>query len=483
MKAVLSDICLHKGGGLQRQLYQALVERILSGRIPGGAQLPASRQWAADLGVSRNSVSAVYEQLRSEGFLASRQGSGFYVREDLHHLPKTLTPPSLARSLNAPPAKLAQAFKSAHGPHANLPFTPGLPDLDAFPIKVWNRLLHQQESRICVRGYDEPAGYLPLRRALQAYLRESRGVRCHEDQILITAGAQQGLSLIADVLLAPSDTVLIENPGYRGARGALGRLGRTLVPVPLTAQQALDIEALEHLPPARVLYCTPTHQYPMGGILEIGQRLALLDWARRTETWIIEDDYDSEFHFVGKPVAALQGLFDETPVLYVGSFSKTLMPGLRLGYLVVPDGLIDNFRQMKRFTSGESPLLTQAVTAEFMQGGHFISHLRKMRHHYHGKWQRFHHLLETHFAGRLQPVAESAGMHLVVTGEIDDLAVVQGLSELGIGSTPLSAHYVGKALQHGLVLGFANADDEAMARCVVALGKVLGAKSVDRGKT
>jgi GntR family transcriptional regulator/MocR family aminotransferase len=317
---LINDLALDFNQPLQTQLYRQLTGYIMEGRLPPGTQLPSSRQLAEDLGVSRNTVLAVYEQLKAEGVLQNRPGRGMFVHADLDAALRTLLKP-VRHALAAPPRtpacptpiKPGQVRQAHH--HNNLPFTPGLPDLRAFPLKSWNRVLHHHENRHTLLGYDNAQGGLPLRRAIAEYLRTSRGVRCHEHQIIVTQGAQQALSLIADVMLNPGDTVLVENPGYRGARYALGRHHIKLTPIPLD-RQVLSISSLPTHGNAKLLYCTPTHQYPLGGILDATQRLQLLQWARATGIWIIEDDYDSEFHFYTKPFAALQGMHDTTPVFY-----------------------------------------------------------------------------------------------------------------------------------------------------------------------
>lgn len=470
---MIDDIRLDGKHPLQHQLYQRLSERILDQRYPPGRQLPSSRQMAQDLGISRNTVNAVYDQLKAEGFLQSRAGRGVFVHEDIK---SALNPsgPSLNKSggvsMELPPLPALPRGKSKPVEDANLPFQPGLPDLDAFPIRSWNRILHHQESRRTLRGYDSIQGYQPLRRAIAAYVRTSRGVRCEEHQVIITNGAQQALSLIADAFLQRGDSVLCENPGYRGARNALGRFGNPLIPIPLK-NQVLDVEALQGLKPARtrLLFCTPTHQYPMGGILDLSQRMALVQWAQQNGCWIIEDDYDSEFHFYNKPFAAIQGLFKNAPVLYMGSFSKTLLPALRVGYLVVPEAVVEPLLWAKQISGGETSLLTQATIAEFIESGQFTRHLRRMRQLYRDKWQRFQSEVTEKLGGLAQPVAESAGMHLVLEGDFDDLALSQWLKTRGFGSTPLSAHFLGKETKTGLVMGFASANEREIVQCVATL--------------
>jgi GntR family transcriptional regulator/MocR family aminotransferase len=468
---VIDDIRLDSKQPLQTQLYQRLSERIIEQRYPPGRRLPSSRQMAQDLGISRNTVNAVYDQLKAEGFLQSRAGKGVFVHEDIA---AAVNPsgPGLDKPVNVgmklPPLPALPPGKTKPVEDASLPFQPGLPDLDAFPIRAWNRILHHQESRRSLRGYDSIQGYQPLRRAIAGYLRTSRGVRCEEHQIIITNGAQQALSLLAEVFLRPGDNILCENPGYRGARNALGRFGNPLIPIPLK-NHVLDVEALPGLGPARLLFCTPTHQYPMGGILDLSQRMALVQWAQQNGCWIIEDDYDSEFHFYNKPFAAIQGMFENAPVLYMGSFSKTMLPALRVGYLVVPEAVVEPVLWTKQISGGETPLLTQATIAEFIESGQFTRHLRRMRQLYRDKWQLFQQQVAEKLGGLVQPVAESAGMHLVLEGSFDDLALSQWLKTRGFGSTPLSAHFIGEDARTGLVMGFSSASERQIEDCVTAL--------------
>ncbi len=475
--AVIDDLRLDSSKPLQHQLYQRLSERILDRRYLPGRQLPSSRQMAADLGISRNTVNAVYEQLKAEGFLQSRPGKGVFVHEDIRAAIKPagdgLAQP-LNRGMALPSLPELPRARPTREEDANLPFQPGLPDLDAFPIRSWNRILHHQESRRSLRGYDSIQGFRPLRRAIASYLRTSRGVRCEEHQVIITQGAQQALSLIAEVFLRSGDHILCENPGYRGARNALGRFGHPLRPIPLK-NQVLDVDALPGLGAARLLFCTPTHQYPMGGILDLSQRMALVQWAQQNDGWIIEDDYDSEFHFFNKPFAAIQGLFENAPVLYMGSFSKTLLPALRVGYLVVPEEVVEPMLWAKQISGGESPLLVQATIAEFIDSGQFTRHLRRMRQLYRGKWQHFQQAVTGRLGDSVRPVAESAGMHLVLEGDFDDMALSQWLRKQGFGSTPLSAHFIGENARTGLVMGFASASEREINACVDVLHRRLTA--------
>ncbi len=478
-----STIKLNRSEPLQNQLHATLVAWICSGRLMPGTKLPASRRLADELAVSRNTVTEVFDQLRSEGFLTSHRGKGVFVQHDLPVGIRGVDKVAWSSQGELPVlSDYADRLTEVSGLLKNktLPFTPGVPDIDAFPIKSWQALLRRHSDRTALMAYGDQQGHAPLRVALADYLRLSRGVECTAEQIIITAGAQQAISLCAQLLLNKGDEVLIESPGYIGARKAfLGREAK-LRPIGLKPN-GVDVDYLrqnsEALAGARVMYVSPTHQYPMGGILSAAQRLELLDWAVQRNTWLIEDDYDSEFHFTNKPIAALQGMAAQTPVIYMGSFSKTLLPALRLGYLVVPKPLVAQFVQAKTFMTGETPLLIQAVVADFILEGHFIRHIRKMRQHYKEKWLHFEALIKSQLQGLATPIAESAGMHLVLDIEnIDDVLLKQQLVEKGFGSSALSSYYIGVKPRTGLVLGFANTTMREREECIAYLQQALKRK-------
>jgi len=465
---------------LQTQLQTQLKEWICAGRLPPGTKLPSSRRLASELGVSRNTVTLAIDQLRAEGFLTSVPGKGVYVAEslpfDVHGIKHIDWQYKIAQpELSAYAKALATKPLAEHG--ADLPFTPGIPDLDAFPFRIWNSIQRRHQNRTCLMGYDGNQGYQVLREALAEYLSLSRGVSCEARQIILTHGAQQAISLCVQILINEGDEVLLENPGYMGAKKAFKARGAKLTPC-LLGDNGLDIAALasgsQQKGPYKLLYCTPTHQYPLGGILPAADRLNLLDWAAQNNTWIIEDDYDSEFHFHHKPLAALQGMAKNTPVIYMGSFSKTLFPALRLGYLVVPEELVDIFIKAKSFMSGESALLPQAIIADFIMEGHFIRHLRRMRQLYQEKWQYLHDLIVDKLKNKVRPIAKSAGMHLAI--EIpgcDDQTLSKRLKQKGYGSTALSSYFLEGDGMTGLVLGFANASQVQAEQLVAELDKLI----------
>ncbi len=476
-----SSFEFNTGRPLQEQLQHQLTQWICTGRLSSGSRLPSSRRLASELNVSRNTVTIVLEQLKSEGFLESIQGKGVYVTSDL---PKGITSPSNVSwnkkgalpELSNFAQYLNQTPLMEHG--EILPFTPGIPDISSFPQKTWLQIQRRHQDRTSLMGYDGNQGYAPLRESLAEYLKLSRGVRCKPEQIIITQGAQQAISLCAQVLLNEGDAVLVESPGYLGARKAFLARRASLVSCPMS-ENGVDIIALQNsnimstLKP-KLMYITPTHQYPLGGILSASQRLKLLDWAATQNTWLIEDDYDSEFHYFHKPIAALQGMAEQTPVIYMGSFSKALFPSLRLGYLVVPEALVKVFIKAKSYMGGESPLLTQAVVADFINEGHFVRHLRKMRLLYQEKWQHLIDLINRELPLEVNPILQSAGMHLAIEiPNIDDLTLKKNFHQQGFGSSALSSYYNDKPTKTGLVLGFANTTQYQREEGITALKSLL----------
>jgi GntR family transcriptional regulator/MocR family aminotransferase len=491
---ILGTITLDRASGLAlyRQLYDNLREAILSGRLVTGTQLPATRTLADELDVSRNTVITAYEQLMAEGYLEGKIGAGTYVTRDL---PDELLQVRAEQAQTLPPAGTRQAPSDllsrrgaviartavTHARHQEgpRPFRTGLPALDELPFKVWGRLLARRWRTLspAALGYGPEAGYQPLREAIAAYLGAARGVRCRADQVIILAGAQQAIDLTARLLLNPGDAVWLEDPGYLGARGALLAAGARLVPVPVD-DQGLNVEAgLRQDAEARLVYVSPSHQYPLGVTMSLARRLALLQWAAQADAWILEDDYDSEYRYAGRPLAALQGLDSNGRVIYIGTFSKVLFPGLRLGYMVVPPDLIDAFSRARTLIDRGSAWLDQAVLTDFIVEGHFARHIRRMRALYAERQTLLVDLLRRKCAGRLEIRSAEAGLHVVgwLSPGIDDRPVSEQLSAQGIEALPISSYALTPQPRGGLILGYAAVNAAAIRKGVRRLEKTLAA--------
>ncbi|MEM7033724.1 MAG: PLP-dependent aminotransferase family protein [Chloroflexota bacterium] len=460
---------------LYRQLYKALRRAILSGQLTAGTQLPSTRLLMQELLVSRNTVINAFEQLIAEGYLEGKSGSGTFVcqvlPDDLFQVdipsvkPKQSSPKSRAKpsDLSQRGAKLAKASTVLRSSElTSQAFRPGLPALDAFPFKLWERLIirHWRNASPEYLGYSQSAGYPPLREAIATYLRAARGVTCQASQVIIVAGAQQAIDLAARVLLDPGDAAWLEDPGYLGARGALQGAGVQVVPVPVD-QEGLQLEAgLAKAPHPRMVYISPSHQYPLGVTMSLTRRLALLRWAAQAKAWILEDDYDSEFRYVGRPLAALQGLDEAGRVIYVGTFSKVLYPGLRLGYVVVPPDLVDAFSAALALSNRCHAWLEQAVLTDFMNEGHFARHLRRMRTLYNERRLALIAAINAQLTDWLKIEATEAGMHLVgrLALGVDDQYVAQQLAKAGIEAPALSSYAFMPLARGGLMLGYAGTD-------------------------
>jgi GntR family transcriptional regulator/MocR family aminotransferase len=469
-------------GTLYQQVYQALREAILTGHLAAGVRLPSTRVLARELGVSRNTVLLAYNQLLAEGYVVGQVGSGTYVAATLPDTSlatvatvtttrpaREVTPPRLSRYGQRVRADSPLPPPGALTPHAAVryDFRYGLPEVADFPHEIWRRLLVR-----CTRGvspgalhYGPPAGYPPLREAIAAYLQRARAVVCDPEQVVVVNGSQQALDLAARVLLDPGDSVVIEEPHYQGARQVFLAAGARLVTAPVDAE-GLDVHTL---PPeaatARLAYVTPSHQFPTGAIMSLSRRLALLQWAETTGAYILEDDYDSEYRYAGRPVEAVQGLDRSGRVIYVGTFSKVLFPALRLGYLVLPPPLVQPFTAVKWLTDRHTSTFEQEVLHDFICEGHFERHLRRGRTRNAARRAALLAALQTHLGARVEVTGANAGMHLVVW--LRDVAperlhtVIDHAAQAGVGLYSVTPYYLTPPRRAGLLLGYAalNADD------------------------
>tara|TARA_B100000700_G_scaffold28951_1_gene27874 strand:- start:21969 stop:23540 length:1572 start_codon:yes stop_codon:yes gene_type:complete len=502
--ALAMEVAEPSSGPLSRRLYLGLRERIQAGRLAPGSRLPSSRRLARELCLGRNTVLAALEQLVAEGFLETRPGAGTFV-VDLPQLAGASSAPGAASEQAPAPAGEAPETRDVtlssrgtrllgYSPCSDVRpgvLTPGLPALDRFPQALWQRLMRRHLHRAPTEwlGYQTQGGVPALREALCDYLRLSRSVRCRPEQILIVQGAQQGFELIARLLTDPGDRVWVEEPGYGGAKACFEAAGLELQAVPVD-DEGLRVTA--DLPAPRLIQVTPSHQYPSEVTMTLGRRLALLEAAERHGAWIVEDDYDSEFRYGQGPIAALQGLDNDGRVLYVGTFSKVLYPGLRLGYVVLPEALVDACRRANARLHREGQYVVQSALAEFIAAGHFSRHVRRMRDCYRDRQARLRDALAPAVRVGLELSEGQAGMHLVAW--LDDHAteaalVARGLDH-GIGLSPLSTYYLTPPGRPGLVLGYAGASEEEIDRAGgwlcrewLALRAERGASSMTKAAT
>jgi GntR family transcriptional regulator / MocR family aminotransferase len=454
---------------LFRQLYERTRAAIADGRLRPGDRLPSTRSLAAQLGAARGTVDAAYAALAGEGWIVARGAAGTVVAPQLVAAPSRLP---VAATPARRPAQNAPA--GADGPRF---FRMGLPALDAFPRKLWARLVAREAHSLSSSGlsYPDPAGDRGLRLAIAAYLAVSRGVFCTPDQVFVTGGYLGGLNLIARTLLEPGAQAWFEDPGYHLASRALVAAGARLVPVPVDAEGLCVAEGIARARQARLAVVTPSHQSPLGMALSLPRRLALLAWAAANEAWVIEDDYDGEFHYAGRPLPALKSLDRTDVVLYAGSFSKVLFPGLRLGYLVVPERLVERFAAAHRL-GGEPGRFEQAVVARFMAEGHFARHLKRMRSLYDARRTALATVLADAFGDRLRIELQSGGMHLLArpAGDVSDSELVRLAESHGLAPVPLSDHAIGQDCAPGLLLSFTNVPEGEAGLAAEALLRAIG---------
>ena len=494
---------------LQQQLYTRLRRDILTGRLRPGERIPATRALASQLAVSRTTAVLAYEQLLAEGYIEARQGSGTFVSRQLpddafraRHAPPrpagphaggatrgTVAVPAARgdRRLSGWGARLATmggspltAGETATERHAPVPFDfrPGRPDWDAFPHRLWSRLSARSWRRRSadLASYGDPAGYRTLREAIATHLAQSRGVRCGADQVVVVNGSQQGIDVLARLWLDPGERAALEEPGYLGAALALRSHGIAVLPVPVD-EDGLDLAALPR-PDApespRLVYVTPSHQFPTGATLSLPRRLRLLEWAARGGALIVEDDYDSEFRYSGRPLESLQGLDTNGVVAYLGSFSKALFPPLRVGYVVLPPDLVAPFVAAKWLADRQTATLDQQVLSDFIHEGHFERHLRRMRRLYQARRDALLGALRQHLGGLVTPGGDGAGLHLVawLPDGWDARALAARAARLGVAAPPLAPYYLEGEGRPGLMLGFAALDEarirEGIRRLAVA---------------
>jgi GntR family transcriptional regulator/MocR family aminotransferase len=475
---------------LYRQIYETIRRSILSGGLPSGRQLPASRLLATQLGVSRMTVVNAYEQLLAEGYLEGRMGAGTFVSA---HLPeeflqasgfkrperqeKSLPRKVILSGYGDKVARNSEVILRHLGASAHVPFQHGVAALDEFPFGVWAKIVQRwhRSPPASVLSYGDAVGFRPLRDAVAAHLAAARGVRCTPEQIVITNGTQQALDLVSRIFLSESDDACLEDPGYFGARDIFAATGARIVPVPID-DEGFDVQAArKRSRKARLVYVTPSHQFPLGVTMSLARRLSLLEWARERDAFVIEDDYNSEYRYAGRPLASLQGLDRDGRVIYVGTFSKTIFPALRLGYLVVPTDLVEVFAAARALTDLHSPVIEQAVLADFISERHFARHIRRMRGMYEARQQTLVEEARKNLRGMLEVAPAKAGMHLIgwLPDGVSDREVSDSAAEAGLNLAPVSAYCINQQLRGGLLLGYTAYDEKHIRRGVKKLAQVL----------
>ena len=483
----------HAPAPLYRQLYERLRAGILAGQLESGTRLPSTRALASELGISRTTTALAYEQLLVEGYVESRVGDGTRVArlhpEQQGQGTRAAHARGTADTAGPQPALLGQrghvlselSFREER--YANWadartrPFRIGQPEVAHFPYAAWARLVarHARRSLPAVALYQDAHGYAPLREAIAAHIGLTRGVHCAPDQILLTAGSQGALDLIARVVLDPGDLAWVEDPGYSGARGALMAAGARLLPVPVDQEGLVVAAGQQRGPAARLAIVTPSHQFPTGVTMSLRRRLALLDWSREAHAWIVEDDYDSEYRYGGRPLEALHSLDRTGRVIYVGTFSKVLLPSLRLGYLVAPPTLLKALRTARRFMDIHLPLLEQMALADFMSEGQYARYVRTMRLRYLDRRNALVDALTQELGDLLDVAVPDAGLHLVAwlrAGRSAEAVAGQAAAH-GLQIPPLSRFSLRPLQRDGLMLGFAGAERDELRAGVHTLARAV----------
>jgi GntR family transcriptional regulator/MocR family aminotransferase len=474
-------------GSLHAHLYQVVRRLVFEGELPGGTQLPSSRLLAEALGLSRHTVSTAVEGLVAEGYLTGRPGSGTYVSSQFSRgreadgLVSDSAPLTSSRGLTMIASPRSPFTWKSGGDGPPLAFRMGLPAVDVFPTRAWQTALTLawQDVSAGRLGYQEPNGLMALREWVTSYLGASRGLACRPEQVVIVGGSQGALDLCFRVLLDPGDVVAMEDPGYLGARAASRAAGAGIAAIPVDGD-GLDVGQLRRvLPRPRAVYVTPTHQFPLGVTMSLSRRLALTRWAASAGAWIVEDDYDSEHRYGGRPFDPLAVLDHTGRTIYIGTFSKVMFPSLRLGYLVLPPGLIDVFEAAQLSAEVHRPVLEQQALVRFMEAGHFSRHLRRTKELYAERRDTLLTEARSRLSGLLDVHPAQAGLHLFgsLPRDADDIALAELAARGGVDVWPLSIHAV-KDDRKGFLLGYGGTPAEEIPAGIERLARTLTAKSV-----
>jgi GntR family transcriptional regulator / MocR family aminotransferase len=464
---------------LSEQLYRCFREAVRGGLLPSGTKLPSTRRLASSLGIARNTVNAAYDLLQAEGIISVRAGAAPRIVDglplegiSLEHAAAYSVPALSGRGKVMSANLRGEGWAFRHGA-----LQPGAPALDCFPYEEWARCLRraarlERSSDLLYRNF---SGVPALKEQLARHLAAERGVRANPEQILITSSMQSSLSLLSQALADPGDPVWLEEPGYLGARTAFHAAGLSIGKLP-TDQDGADVGKVTVSDnPPRIIYVTPSHHYPLGSRMPIARRLTLLEVARKTGAIILEDDYDSEFLFSGRPVAALYGLAEEGQVIYLGTFSKSLMPGLRVAYCVVPSALAAPLGQLMRNMGCAASVQVQVALAQFMDSGGYQKHLKQIRQLYRERGNQLVDVLNRRLGNRVvvDPPTGNVQLTVLFREEVDDVAIAQAMQDRGFSVSPLSNTYMGDERRAGLIIGFAGASQSQIDNGVETLGNLL----------
>ncbi|WP_257350699.1 PLP-dependent aminotransferase family protein [Pseudalkalibacillus decolorationis] len=451
---------------LIKQVYQNIRKRILNGDLQSGEKLPSTRELSSELKVSRNVILEAYDQLLAEGFLVSQRGSGTFVAEGAF----------LKQRENAPSFHSLNWGEDKNKDDHIINFRSGIPAVDLFPRKTWAKLSHTtwNETSPSTFGYDLPEGRPELRQILSRYLLKTRGVDCHPEQIVITSGATQALTLVSKLLLSPDDLVIIEDPITNDIQTIFKTSGSALYPIPVD-KYGMKTSLLPLNKNPKFIFITPSHQFPLGGTLPIQRRIQLINYSRETNCYLVEDDYDSEFRYEGPPVSSLQGLEPER-VIYIGSFSKILSPALRLGYLILPSHLIEKCRRLKWFSDLHTPSLDQLILARFIDEGYLERHITKMKKMYKNRRNFLIHCLKTTFSNKVNIFGYSTGLHLIVefNEQYFSKEILEEIEQSGVKIYPVEEHTIEKGKHpNRIILGYGHLKNEDIKEGVTRLHQAI----------
>lgn len=488
---------LLKKGKIKEQFYLTIKAQILSGQLTAGSKLPSSRTFSEMMSISRNSVLSGLERLMDEGYLAAKKGSGTYVTavipDEVISIKSSSLPPPVSNE-NGPPdinphRQVMKNIWDTTLPHAgsHKTFNVGVGCSDLFPYELWGRLMGRvwRQFRHQDWSLNEPLGFRPLRVAISDYIRATRGVACTAEQILMVNGTQQAMNLAAQVLLQPGDQVWLDEPGYDGALGAFASMGAKIRPV-VSDKHGMDIAwAIKHWPDAKLIFTSPSHQFPLGGTLSLSRRVALLDWAAANNMWIFEDDYNSEFRYTGQPIQALQGLDQQQRVIYAGTFSKMMFPGFHLGFLVIPPRLVESFNIAKYYADTRTSFLEQKVLATFIAEGHYARHVRRVRKACHERQQTILNAIQRFLPAVMRAEPSDSGIHIVcwLSPEIEESYMIAQCRKAGLGAQPLSRYCQTKPVKPAILLGFAAHSPAEIVAGIEKLARTLNPPPATTDKT